>query len=613
MDIITPLAAIATQKAIEATLDKICNTLKGKYSSIANKWKTNSAIEQIHEHISDIRNVKTILNFDKRTDLYNFYHQPTIEESNKEGEPRLFTAKSIDDFTTEDNILIEGSAGQGKTILLRFLASQEMMRSKCIPLFLEFRRLSKYDSLSDYAVKELETIGFTGIENEQFTALMKTGLIVLFLDAYDELSEDSSESIYNEIDQLARQHPKLKVIASARPGTALSKLHCMHIHRISPLNASDIPHLLTRMCHDPDTADTIKNGLNYTPTQVYELLNTPLMVALLIIRFNNNQDVPENHISFYQGLFNMLLARHDKSKGGYIRERKSKLPDKDILDTFNAFSLLSVKYSKTSWSDYSSIIDTIQKAIELSNITCSPDDFLNDIISITGIILEDCGEYEVIHKTILEFHAALYIKKTNEANAEKFYKNIILTNTNTYYSCWHQVLYYLRHVDSYKWLKYYELETILLSTNTKNTDIWEYNSVIRHLLEYSEIRFSYSPSDDVYYISSITVPVAISRLNRIDLKIDLGILIGQRGIDISKHVHKASKINHDDPRMDELIETHKNSKGYSIETTEALAIAGPKSLAYQSILMDIKALENYTKQLKSKIATQESSMNIFED
>ena len=107
-------------------------------------WNTKKKIDNLYWKIYDIRKVKTIWQIDKNVDLVSVYCDTHITWDDKRHK-----IERIDNFRSTENILIQGIAGQGKSIIFRYLCSAELNLTKYIPIFVELKRVNKNQSLMD--------------------------------------------------------------------------------------------------------------------------------------------------------------------------------------------------------------------------------------------------------------------------------------------------------------------------------------------------------------------------------------------------------------------------------------------------------------------------------
>jgi hypothetical protein len=82
-----------------------------------------------------------------------------------------------------------------------------------------------------------------------------------------------------------------------------------------------------------------------------------------------------------------------------------------------------------------------------------PLDFVRDIVQITALISEDGDEYSFIHKSVQEFHAAMWVKEQPDAFVERFYEGMLRC-----WEDWQEELAFLKELDGYRFEKYFGIQ-----------------------------------------------------------------------------------------------------------------------------------------------------------
>jgi hypothetical protein len=267
------------------------------------------------------------------------------------------------------------------------------------------------------------------------------------LDAFDEVRESQRTATVIEIESLAKQYDKLRILISSRPNSGIEVSPFFRVLELAPLVGDEYKEVITKMAQDEKVSADIIKGVEDSKGKIGRLLTTPLMVALLMVRYRIGQTIPENEISFYEGLFNILLTRHDKTKAGYIRERKSGLGDTALLQIFNGICFLTRKKDQGTLA-FNELCNRAKETIEINSQKCSPEQVLADIIDITCLILEEGGECRFIHKSIQQYHAASFIKEQPDEAAAKFYEAMFERG-----GFWEQELEFLSTIDKYRFSK----------------------------------------------------------------------------------------------------------------------------------------------------------------
>lgn len=328
----------------------------------------------------------------------------------------------------------------------------------------------------------MSTLGFD-ISEDTFHFFASKGKILLLLDALDEVKEELREGLISDVESLIRRHDQLNVIMTSRPESGAAMSPFLRVFRVCELANREFEEVIRKMAHDQPTADSIIHGIRKDSASISQLLTTPLMVALLMIRYKIDQSLPQNSAAFYDSLFSLLLQRHDKSKSGYVRPRKSAAGDIALQDFFNALSYVTRKVGDTSFTQ-SQLITHSRSAANLINIKEDIENLLKDITDITCLIIKDGEESKFIHKIVQEYHAALFIKEQPDETALQFYRSMKLN-----WKQWPQELRFLNQIDRYRYLKNFYIAALKSALEIKIGDeSWKNDASFHGLTDEVAIR-----------------------------------------------------------------------------------------------------------------------------
>jgi len=438
---LTFISAAAAKNLIDAACKSAYKSASGQLRKQMADWNTKPTTPSIYQHVRALRNVKTILQLDRPIDINKFYHPPRIEFCE-----HVEAITSLDMFEETPGVVIEATVGQGKSILLRFLASKELGDSGRIPIFLELRTIAKGQTVVDCICDEFSTLGVS-CTKDVFTHLAKQGNIALYLDAFDEIPVTDQERIHKEIERFRKTFPDLRIIVTSRPGSRLAMSPYFLTAELLPLEHREYRQVLRRVTNTQEVADKIIQNINEADGDIEELLTTPLMVALLVWRYRIDQTVPENTVAFFQSLFPLLLQRHDKLKGGFVRQRTCCLADAAIENIFSTFCFYSRKTDRTQFSR-EGIRKLLSNTLSHHDVQLDePQAFIDDVVNITCLILEEGDEYKFIHKGIQEFYSALCISRLPDDHANKFYESVVSKHMQ-----WSRELYFLEQLDRFRFV-----------------------------------------------------------------------------------------------------------------------------------------------------------------
>jgi hypothetical protein len=109
--IVTATAAIAGKKIFESLVLDLYEYCKAQTGVAFKQWSTLKQVDKLHRRISQVGMVKTIWQVDKAVDLAGFYcHSHVVINGKRQ------RIETLSDFGIKDNLLIQGIAGQGKSI-----------------------------------------------------------------------------------------------------------------------------------------------------------------------------------------------------------------------------------------------------------------------------------------------------------------------------------------------------------------------------------------------------------------------------------------------------------------------------------------------------------------
>ena len=442
-----PAELMVAAKAVNSAINDIYEFGKDRYKEQLSKARASSNINSIYRKLSKVEKVKTIWQVDKEISLKKFYYPPRIIVG--KDHVNISSIKKLPD----ENLVIQGMVGQGKSIFMRYLCSQEVKYGSRLPVFFELRKLEDGKGIVDHIKSILDSYNFKDIDLI-FDFLCSSGKLVFFLDGFDEVNSEFVSRTINEIELLAEKYPDLKIIISSRPDSGVQNSTAFQVLKFSPLNESDLKGILNKIVEDKDKdsakAEEIFNAIKRSSTRVQDLLQTPLMITLLVIIYRTEQKIPDQLSDFYENLFPVLLYRHDKSKPGFVRERRAEINEKKLQNVFEAFCLFTRKEQllEIKFDRFHEIAD---KASYAEQVDCDSSGFIHDITKVSNLIIEEGGRYHFIHKSVQEFYSANYIKKRSDLSAQKFYSRFFEKSLHV----WGPELNFLNQIDAFRFNKYY--------------------------------------------------------------------------------------------------------------------------------------------------------------
>jgi Predicted NTPase (NACHT family) len=356
---------------------------------------------RIQYYAAQLDRVKTLLSPETQQPIDTFYCAPRLVA----GRGRAMRPSSSSDFK-EDHVLVEGVAGQGKSVLLRYLCSRAIKDEGKIALYFELRRLDKNKPIITMVMEALQDFGLPG-NTKSLKHLAVEKDVELYLDGFDELDHKSAEKIDRDINFISIAHPFIKVFLSSRPHVGLAKNSSLAAYRIERLDRSDIHRLIRKLSPEADLADSLIKNLDFHQGRALELLETPLLVTLLVSQYTQTQQLPEQLAEFYDNIFSVLFERHDSFKAPYVRPKLLGLTTHAYRKIFQMFCYGSLFVSELT-TDIA--LELAGWAMEHHGLQdADPESFLRDICNTSSLINEEGGHWSFIHNSVQEFYAASYL------------------------------------------------------------------------------------------------------------------------------------------------------------------------------------------------------------
>ncbi len=380
---------------------KLTTWLFGKASVAIKNRKIEESLQSLSEKITDVAKVKTIYKNDSSIDLHEFYIPTRVKNVN------IQINKIID--INEENIVLEGTVGQGKSIFMSYLTYQEAMLGKRIPIFLELRKLETNQSLED-AVSSTIAEWIPIFSKKNFHVLAESGNLVLFLDGFDEVSRDKIKGFLNEIERWHRYYPKMQMIISSRPGDDIQNINAFKVYKLDPYKYPEQKALIDKLVQEEDVRNILKESIEESNSEIKDLLITPLMVTLYVMIYRASSELPKTQSEFYKNIFSILSTRHDKTKPGYKREFNSSLDELKLQEIFEYFCFTSFRKDELIFS-YPRVIEIISAYIKNKNIKSEAGDILQDFSKVVCLLPVDGLNYTFVHKSIQEYFCASFIIK----------------------------------------------------------------------------------------------------------------------------------------------------------------------------------------------------------
>lgn len=401
--------------------------------------------ERLCAHALSISSVKTLLSTESLVPISEFYCVPSVKTGK-----RRFAANQSKDFR-EDHILIEGVAGQGKSILLRYLCANSILTGGKVAVYYELRRLDHLKTLAATVFDSLKQFGLPG-NSEALKSLSVERDVELYLDGFDELSQKDSEKVDRDLNYFSTNFPFVKVFVSARPHVRLALNATLNAYRIENLDKSDAFRLINKLLsREPILASELREKLEAHQGRVTELLETPLLVTLLVAKYTQTQQIPGQLSEFYGSIFQTLFEKHDNFKLPFRRRKRLSITALAYERAFEQFCFGAL-FVEPLTSERAG--ELAQWAMTARHIEGDSMGLLSDISDISSLINDDNNLWSFIHNSVQEFYAAHWLLSGSDEELKR-HSGLLTRVQNA--ATRDQIFRFACELDEYRYKKFMEL------------------------------------------------------------------------------------------------------------------------------------------------------------
>lgn len=378
-------------------------------------------------------------------DIYSFYECVGLNRN----EDIIDTADINNVLKIGNKIIVTGTGGSGKSVMMKHFFLNILETTHYVPVLIELRGLNEYDekgiNLEEYIYEVMGTLKFK-IERKYFEYSLETGCYVILLDGFDEVKNEISNSVTNQIVAMSKKYPENHYILSSRPleefmgWNQFEELHAM------PLSKEQALSLINKIEYDQIIKDKFYKELDEYLYEKYETFaSNPLLLTIMLLTFESRASIPDKLNDFFEQAFTTLFHTHDATKGGYKRDIRSKLGYEDFKAVFSYFCFKSFfnsdyKFSENKALEYigaakqKRIIDTYFNSM----------DYLKDLTNSVCMLIHEGLEFRFSHRSFQEYFAALYTVQLSDSQQKRFLKLWLQDNSYRSTSNYLDMLYELQ-------------------------------------------------------------------------------------------------------------------------------------------------------------------------
>ena len=356
--------------------------------------------------------IKTLLYYDAPKAIYEFYIPNDIFAPRDYMKTSRMNPESLLFSFTKKYIVISGTGGLGKTMLMHHLVLTLIKKFDIYRMIPVAIQLKDYESDTDLMSYLRNTVKISN-----FNDYLEEGRCVFLLDGMDEVSTKHIKKFEKELDDLANLYPENTYILSSRPISDLVALNKFEVYTLAPFTKEQALALIARLVYRPETPELKENFRREVDEKLYEThreyVENPLLLTIMFMTYERYAHIPAKRHTFYREAFYTLAEKHDSTKIGFDRAYKTGMFPEEfalVLEEFCTRTYFDEKFELTDdeFDNYFSKLNILKRL--RNNIRCN--DLKTDLTVNLCIMYYDSGKYSFIHRSFQEYFCALYLSKS---------------------------------------------------------------------------------------------------------------------------------------------------------------------------------------------------------
>ncbi|MBE5881628.1 MAG: NACHT domain-containing protein [Lachnospiraceae bacterium] len=366
------------------------------------------------------------------------------------GEKEIDTETVDSLLSISNNILIQGTGGIGKSMLMRYLFLNTANRGEYVPVLLQLRRISNQESeqisIIDLIYTCMKDFDIQ-LPVEQFEYSLRLGKYLFLMDGFDEVKEERAKETAEAIQNFCSKYPKNPCIITSRPRRDTSPLETFTEVRSKTLNLQQAVLLSSKIWKEDEKTRGFCRQLE---EELYEkhkdFAENPLLLSMMFLTFMKNNSVPEHLAEFYSKAYDAIYSAHDShDKGYFLREFKCKDLDENGFRMMLCHFCFHTYFKEIYEFSEKELLGFLNQSIQKLGIRdVKAKDYLKDLCDVVCILVEEGDVYRFSHRSFQTYFAACYTSNilTDVQQRKLFQKDLsfaIYWNRADYYELLAQI------------------------------------------------------------------------------------------------------------------------------------------------------------------------------
>jgi predicted NACHT family NTPase len=381
-------------------------------------------LEKIYINVNILEKIAA----NSRRQVPNREESSNLDISDLNSDIKKKTIPALEAASKYSKLMILGKPGAGKTTFLKQVAmrcNSDKFKPHHIPVFITLRDFAespeRLDLLS-YIKQQWQHCDVSNFQKAEF--LLKEGRVLVLMDGLDEIREEDYRRVRQEIERFTNRFDKGCFIMTCRIAAREDKFE--HFSEVEIADFDLKQSILFAQNWFGAKSDSIKakkfkkileEGEN---KRLRELANSPLLLTMLCLVFENEGDFPRNRSELYKEGIDLLLRKWDASRNlerAQAYKRLSLQRKEDLLSRFahEMFTKNESPFKQEVVEKFIKdfVVNLPDFSLDLHELELDSRAILKSIEAQHGLLVESSrGDYSFSHLTFQEYFTARQIANT---------------------------------------------------------------------------------------------------------------------------------------------------------------------------------------------------------
>ena len=405
------------EKEVITNIPKIYQKLKQIYKDL--QFKTEEELGVVYQNYlkftyDKYSKVKTLLYKNEGKFIYDFYEHVYLNSADLE---KLETDNTEQIFNKSSNIILTGTGGIGKSMLVKHIFINQIQQATSIPIFIELKSLNDFEFLDnrliDFIYQEIRN-HHLDLEKQYFEVTLNAGRYTIIFDGLDEVNPSKRSWLDREIKEFVTLYNENRYILSSRPSEEFIGWNQFIEYEISKMDKVQALALINKLKYDEKVKKRFHKELKGHLYDTHKsFASIPLLLTIMLMTYEAGASIPNNLTDFYNQAFYTLYQRHDASKSGYKRELKAKLTPEEFRNILAYIGLKTFFDGKVDF-DRTTLDDIITKYCLKNNFELKTNDIVYDATHNACMMLQEGVSLKFSHRSFQEYFAAVGINQLDD-------------------------------------------------------------------------------------------------------------------------------------------------------------------------------------------------------